>query len=165
MYFDDSKGYVYPHGPSGTLNQGAAFLSILGDYLGLKGSPYYWDGSASDNFFYAKSRVVRCPANSSLRLRSHYGYNDWMAQQVQKITQFRKPSSILIWCDVASGTNSSCTIGYWSWASGNSSLDYWPIRDGNTEPQKHAGAANVLWGDMHASKTKQVSPLPSEWAY
>jgi len=168
MYFDDSRGFVYPSdqgGAGGNVNQGVGFLRVLGDYLSLGGSPFYWDSGASANYFYAKAKVVRCPSNSSLKMGSHYGYNTWMAEADVKTVNIKKPSSTLLWCDVASGSNASCTISYWSFASGNSSIDYWPIRDGNTEPQRHFGTANILWADFHATRVKQVSPLPYSWGY
>ncbi len=167
MYFDDSSGFVYPHagGSSGTVNQGAAFLAILSSYLGLNGSPYYWSSAESTNLFYQNAKVARCPSNDGMRLRSHYAWNDWMAQNAPKTVKLRQPSLVVMWSDIASGTNDSYTFGYYSWASGNPALDFWPVRDGNTEPQRHSGSVNVLWGDCHAASTRRASPLPSDWAY
>gem|GEM_PF-3979269 len=124
----------------------------------------------SNNVFYTSTLIFRCPANVAqpLLLRSNYGYNARMLAFLKKTRQFRHPSSVLLWCDIASAWNSndSCNIGYWSWASGNANLDYWPLNSASTEARRHQSNVNVLWGDGHAAAaTKIRSPLPDEWSH
>jgi prepilin-type processing-associated H-X9-DG protein/prepilin-type N-terminal cleavage/methylation domain-containing protein len=168
MYFDDNVGNLY--NTSSGLNQGAGLIGLLGPYLGQSGSPYYWSSAVSNNLFYTKNTPARCPANNAtpLLLRSNYGYNTRMLAFIQQISQFRNPSSVLLWCDINStwAPNDACIINYWSWASGLPSLDYWPLNLSSSEPPRHNGGVNVLWADAHATTVKNVySPLPGSWAY
>ncbi len=161
MYFDDNQGCVYPynHGVPGqeVYNQGLYFQYNLCGYLNTA-MPI-----TSGTEYLPNAAVFQCPANSGRAIASNYGYNVYMPTIIKRATQFRKPSSVLLWSDRDSGTDNSCTINYWSFASGDPSNDYWPLR--LTDPsagKRHSWSANVVWGDLHAALTKQVSPLPGE---
>lgn len=163
MYFDDNQGYVYPynHGVSGetTVNQGRWFQYNMLPYLNLQ--PPLTNGS----YYQAKAKVFLCPLSNTMRVASNYGYNQFMANSILKVTQFRKPTSNLLWTEIDSGTNDGCNIVYWSWASGQDNNNFWPLKLGAAANAKHNGQVNVLWADFHVTATMQRGYLPYEWAY
>ncbi len=155
LYCDENAGRVfYDTG----VNHGWKFQRVLCSYLDL---PSPMDQYPAQPEYKPGAEIFMCPASNTRRLTSHFGFNEWMLDRgASRLEGMKKPSSVMIWSDrdalPVAGNECSCTIKYWSYASGQPTNDYWVLR--------HRGFANVQWGDFHVAATNHAAPLPYSWA-